>query len=112
LDHMAQRITHYTAYMRRRNGNIDLTLDPTTLVGAMTSLFKEQSTYMYKVFSDTLHMSHGRSCISAFGTTQNGQGVYMKICSDKTTWKLEFWCGQKRSVITATKTVAQVWLLV
>jgi hypothetical protein len=23
--------------------------------------------------------------------------------ADKTTWKLEFWCGQKRSVITTTK---------
>jgi hypothetical protein len=31
---------------------------------------------------------------------------------DKTTWTSEFWCGQKRSVITTTKTVAQVWLLV
>jgi hypothetical protein len=36
----------------------------------------------------------------------------IKLYVDKTTWKSEFWCGQKRSVITTTKTVARVWLLV
>jgi hypothetical protein len=60
---------------------IDLTLDPTTLVGATTELFKEQSTYMFKVFLDTLHTLHGQSCIASFGTMQDGRKVYKRLAS-------------------------------
>lgn len=70
-----------TASTQRVERVIDLTLDPTTLAGATAELFKEQSTYMFKVFSDTLHTSHGRSCIAAYGTTQDGRKVYEKLAS-------------------------------
>jgi hypothetical protein len=70
-----------TASKQRVEQVIDLTLDPTTLAGATAELFKEQSTYMFKVFSETLHTSHGRSCIAAFGTTQDGRKVYKNTSS-------------------------------
>jgi hypothetical protein len=60
-----------TASTQRVERVIDLTLDPSTLAGATAELFKEQSTYMFKVFSDTLLTLHGQSCIAAFGTTQD-----------------------------------------
>ena len=58
---------------------LDLAYDPTILTGDALSLFTEQNIYLFKVFSDTLHTSFGRSCISQNSVAQDGRGVYTQL---------------------------------
>ena len=58
---------------------LDLTLDPTTFTGANLALYEQQTTYLFKVLSDTLKTSQGKSFVLASSATQDGRAVFERL---------------------------------